>query len=62
MDKDTDVPPDTVPPILPMPPKYSVPPLTLTPDFNAVDPEVDTMSVVPPLDGVLKAKATLLPL
>ena len=55
----TVLPPDTVPPILPMPPKYSVPPLTVTPDFSVVVPEVETISALPPLDGVLKAMAIL---
>ena len=48
--------------MLPTPPKYSVPPLTVPPDFSVVVPLVETTRVVPPLVGVLKARATSLPL
>jgi hypothetical protein len=36
-----------------------VPPLTVTPDFRVGVEEAETTSVVPPLEGVLKATVSL---
>ena len=58
----TAFPPDTVAPIMDAPPKYSVPPFAETPDFKEVVPDVDTISVLPPLSGVLNTMATSFPL
>ena len=58
-DNETEEPPLTVAPVYPMPPKMEVPPDTLTPDLRVGVEEADTTIVVPPLEGVLKAKTVL---
>lgn len=63
-ESETVVPPDVVAPMFPYPPKILVPPESDTPFFSEAVPDVETTSELPILllEGILKAKACVLPL